>query len=516
MRTNRLRQRALALASLTVVSGCVTDSTAPDPAPRPGGMSGPHTSLVTMTTVVIKPSAMNGWGFLAEGAAGSTGSMVSGPAGVPSGTGSAQLTLSASNQSHVIGAAILQGTPLSTLDRLQYSGYRQSTDAGNNLAVALQFNVDYDLTDGSTGWQGRLVFEPYLLGGGGSVLEDVWQTWDAIGGATGGWFSTGNPVVNDLPALKPCTMATPCTWQEVIDAYPDIGVHASAGAVLFKAGSGWAPFTGNVDQLIVGTPSGETTYDFEPDTQWGDCVVDDDGASYTLLADCTTDQTLVIPDGYTLYGNGFTITAVDPAGGHFLGAVVRNGGSTADVSGVTITASGLVNTCDGAGPPDTRLRGILFEGASGTITNNVVTNVNQGPSGCQEGNAIEVRKAPFDNTGSDVVVTISGNTVNGYIKNGITANGSVAATITNNVVTGSGPIGEPLAAQNGIQVGFGATAIVKGNTVSGNNYTPASWVACGILMYQADGVKASQNALSGNERDNCNYGKGGGNYNPNP
>ena len=61
----------------------------------------------------------------------------------------------------------------------------------------------------------------------------------------------------------------------------------------------------------------------------------------------------------------------------------------------------------------------------------------------------------------------------GYIKNGITANGSVAAIITNNVVTGSGPVGVPLAAQNGIQVAFGATAVVRGNTVSGNDYTPA-------------------------------------------
>ena len=163
-----------------------------------------------------------------------------------------------------------------------------------------------------------------------------------------------------------------------------------------------------------------------------------------------------------------------------------------------------------------RRRAARFQGAAGSITNSTVTNVNQGPSGCQEGNAIEVRNEPFNTTGTDVAVTIDGNVANGYIKNGITASGSVAAVITNNVVTGSGPVGVPLAAQNGIQVGFGATAIVRGNTVSGNDYTPKSYVACGLLIYQADGVRGSSNTYFGNERDVCNFGKGGGQFNPNP
>jgi len=82
--------------------------------------------------------------------------------------------------------------------------------------------------------------------------------------------------------------------------------------------------------------------------------------------------------------------------------------------------------------------------------------------------------------------------------------------------TGSGPVGVPLAAQNGIQVGFGATASVRGNTVSGNDYTPKSFVACGLLLFEADGVRASANTYSANERDVCNFGKGGGQFNPNP
>ncbi len=102
----------------------------------------------------------------------------------------------------------------------------------------------------------------------------------------------------------------------------------------------------------------------------------------------------------------------------------------------------------------------------------------------------------------------SGNTIRDYQKTGIVANGHVLATIINNTVTGAGPIN--YIAQNGIQVGFGGSATIKGNTVSGNWYTPVSDVACGVLLFQANGVKASSNTLFANERDNCNFGKGGG------
>ena len=125
-----------------------------------------------------------------------------------------------------------------------------------------------------------------------------------------------------------------------------------------------------------------------------------------------------------------------------------------------------------------------------------------------------MRNAPFDKTGSDLAVSITNNTVSNYQKNGITANGSVAATITGNLITGDGPV--TYIAQNGLQAGFGATAVVNNNRVAGNNYTPASFVACGFLIFQADGIRASKNVFANNERDQCNFGKGGGIFNPAP
>ena len=79
-------------------------------------------------------------------------------------------------------------------------------------------------------------------------------------------------------------------------------------------------------------------------------------------------------------------------------------------------------------------------------------------------------------------------------------------------MTGLGKI--DFIAQNGIQVSYGTTATVKGNTVSGHDYTPTDWTATGLLIYQAGGVKASANNLFDNEVNQYNGGKGGGNVKP--
>src|SRR5205085_179499 len=78
---------------------------------------------------------------------------------------------------------------------------------------------------------------------------------------------------------------------------------------------------------------------------------------------------------------------------------------------------------------------------------NEIFNLNQGASGCQEGNAIEVRN--FGTSPSTVRATIDGNKVTNYQKTGIVANGDVDATITDNTVAGGAPLS--YIARNGIQ-----------------------------------------------------------------
>jgi hypothetical protein len=229
-----------------------------------------------------------------------------------------------------------------------------------------------------------------------------------------------------------------------------------------------------------------------------DCTFTTSGSTMTLDADCSTDATILIPQGVTLDGDGNTITAVEPGVGHFLGAVVKNSGTVAHVRDLRIVAANMANICDPGGVPDNRLRGILFDGASGSITDNVIDGVNQGASGCQEGNGIEVRNAPFDGTGSNpTAVTITGNTVNDYQKTGIVANGNVNVSVTHNELSGLSPV--PSIAQNGIQIGFGATGAVRFNTIDGNWFTGANWTSAGVLVFQASGVAVQHNDLVDNQ-----------------
>jgi len=222
------------------------------------------------------------------------------------------------------------------------------------------------------------------------------------------------------------------------------------------------------------------------------------GTTIKLTADITTDETIEIPDGYTLDGNGFTITAVDPAGGHFTGAVVKNGGATAHVKKLTVTTSGLTNTCDSGSD---RLRGIMLEGASGSITHCTIININQGNSGCQEGNAIEIRNAPFDGTHPNTQnVSLTHNTIDDYQKTGIVANGDVEVSITNNYV-GSADLDDYLAA-NSIQLGYGARGTVNNNEVLGNDWDGASnYVATAVLVYLAENVNVNHNTIEGTGTD---------------
>jgi hypothetical protein len=251
------------------------------------------------------------------------------------------------------------------------------------------------------------------------------------------------------------------------------------------------------------------------------------GTTMLLTNDCTTNSTIFIPNGMTFDGGGHRITAIDPVPPfpappeHFLGAVLRNepGATEVHVTNVEILGQISADACDAG---DNRLRGILFDGAGGTITNNRLFDIRQGPSsGCQEGNAIEVRSftPAGEPTDPRFQVTISDNVVRGYQKTGIVANGGVDAIIGRNIVSGDNGI--TFIAQNGIQVGFGATALISANAISGNNYLPNPVFACGIIIFDTDGVDAKpqdnlfppQGALNENEKDLCVFHRGG-NYEP--
>jgi hypothetical protein len=222
--------------------------------------------------VVINTANAAGRGFaFAEETPTGSGAFVSGPSG-SDGSGSAKLTVNSTG-----GEALANGLFAGTrLDHLKFVSYKTYQAAVGSHTTTLQLDADYDATDSSAAFQGRVVFEPELSGGP-AVTSETWQTWNPLT-ATSGWWQTGNPIVGGVPTgTKACTQAAPCSFAQLLAAYPDLAIRPItgqssgqpvAGGMWLKAGGGWAPgFVGNVDSLTVavdvGGVNGTVTYDFE-------------------------------------------------------------------------------------------------------------------------------------------------------------------------------------------------------------------------------------------------------------
>lgn len=226
------------------------------------------------STVVVRPSNMQGWTFINDQTDGAgNGTIVNGPATPPLGVGSVQLTTSTGSDGQMISKSTNLGMKLSDINNLKYSTFQATTNVSNATALALQFNVDQNVTDTDNSYQGRIIYEPYN-NNGGVVPKGTWNQWDAFsGGNAKWWFSKSSKFGGN------CPQAAPCTLSSIIALYPSIGIHPTLGAVIFKAGSGWTDaFSGNVDALTINN----TTYDFEPNLTYPYHQADCKGANWTL------------------------------------------------------------------------------------------------------------------------------------------------------------------------------------------------------------------------------------------
>jgi len=217
-----------------------------------------------------------------------------------------------------------------------------------------------------------------------------------------------------------------------------------------------------------------------------------DGVSLTSSA-----SPICIPTGFVRDGIDLTAAQI---GGNVTGILDA---TECNIGVYYNSATGNVNDANIFGA---NYFGVLVNGASVNVGNSSVHAIGEVPlNGAQHGNAIVYLGGASG--------TISGNTVSHYQKNGITVrDAGTSASVLTNTVTGEGPIN--YIAQNGIQISFGATALVRGNSVSGNWYTPAGTIACGLLLFEAGGVKQQMNNLFANEVNFCNFGRGGGNARP--
>lgn len=223
--------------------------------------------VIAQSTVVVSSDSMQGWFFSDDGHGSGDGELVIGPETPPMGLGSVHLELGELTSGMTIQLIDFRATPLADIDALEYSTY-VNPDSEVTVAIALQFNIDNDLTDGDNSWKGRLVFEPPYYGDTAKVIKGEWQTWHPIEEEGKWWWGTRNPIKAE------CSISNPCNWDELLTKFPNIGIRdADYTGVLFKAGSNWAPpWDGNVDAFTIGINGNSITYDFEPSKE--DCKND--------------------------------------------------------------------------------------------------------------------------------------------------------------------------------------------------------------------------------------------------
>lgn len=199
-----------------------------------------------------------------------------------------------------------------------------------------------------------------------------------------------------------------------------------------------------------------------------------DGKDLTIVAE--DGAVLEMPDNASIVSSGGYNSALTVLGGDV------------DIINLAIDGRG-----QGGGFVTQTFAGVAFIDADGSsFVDGSVTGFQGTPlNGQQHGYGIIVRSTD----GGPHNVEISGNTIDGFQKNGIDARGAgLVVDIHGNAITGAGATG--VLAQNGIVL-LGATGVVHDNTISGLGYTGGGTVAAGVLLYEgADEVTVTDNTIT--------------------
>jgi Periplasmic copper-binding protein (NosD) len=176
---------------------------------------------------------------------------------------------------------------------------------------------------------------------------------------------------------------------------------------------------------------------------------------------------------------------------------------TTDVTIKRLTIDGVDN---GIAACEPTLIGIFYRDASGTIRDVDIRNMRLGGGleGCKSGLGIFVQKL----RGRVKEVRVENSRIHDYQKNGIT--GTERGTkirVGGNTVTGIGPTSG--AAQNGIQIGFGATGQVDRNVVMNHIWSPCvsvsdcAFSAAGLAIVKAKNVSIRGNTVGSSQCGIC-------------
>ena len=190
------------------------------------------------------------------------GSFVTGPATVPAGSGSVQISVSGTQRRN-LATYQFRGTPLADITTLKFSTYNPSAGNGGgaNRSGYLGFNVSFDGTDT---WQKRLIYGP---SDNGAVQQDTWQEWDAINNGNAIWhWSGGTPWPGGVTNTAGYVGANR-TWADILADFPNARIRATDSFLGIRVGSPYPDgYTENIDAFKFGVSGNETVFDFEPET----------------------------------------------------------------------------------------------------------------------------------------------------------------------------------------------------------------------------------------------------------
>jgi hypothetical protein len=216
----------------------------------------------------------------------------------------------------------------------------------------------------------------------------------------------------------------------------------------------------------------------------------------------TNDAVVILPPTPGgLVANATSLSSGNPIAAHIavLGAPI--------VTMSNIIVDSIGNGISGCAPD---LVGIFYQNSSGTMTHVVTRNQWLGASegdpnlsGCQSGEGIFVQSG----NGLTSQVSVVNSSVHDYQKNGITGNeAGTTLTVSGTDVVGQGATNG--AAENGIQIGFGAAGSIMSSLVIDDVWAPDTSTdtgdaAAGILLFDAESGGAT---VKGNTVGNTQFG----------
>lgn len=225
----------------------------------------------------------------------------------------------------------------------------------------------------------------------------------------------------------------------------------------------------------------------------------DDALPTTTIEVCEgtyDEQVEITTDNLTIVGEGATTTFIRPttptnntttlANGTKMAAIVLVDGAQ-DVRLEGFTVNGESAECSPGAV------GVYYRNASGALEAANVVNVwDEDRTGCQKMLAVFAES----NDAGQASLSVADSTVALYGKNGISCNGpNTDCEVVGNEVAGRGVVERGDAAQNGIQIGFGATGFVSENFIHDHYYGPETFAAAGILVVHGGGSNTNAGAV---------------------